>query len=268
MREYGQIQTCFWTDPDIQSLTDQGKLLATYLLTGPHSNGIGCYRLPNGYVQADLGWKNETISKGFTELFRIGFIERCETTFFVVIPKYLKWNKIANPNVAKAREEEFRAIPSKSLIYKTLCESMLSFGSHWTEPFRKGLETVCRTYSKQNPTLPNPIPNPITPPTPPSGGNGKKDNRHRGNRLPDDWCITGELLGWMMANTPDLNVNHTIDTFKDYWKAQPGQKGVKTDWPATFRNWCRRANENHKGNGRPQSAATRFKENLQNALGK
>lgn len=29
--------------------------------------------------------------------------------------------------------------------------------------------------------------------------------------------------------------------FRDYWRAQPGQRGVKTDWPATWRNWCRKA---------------------------
>lgn len=31
--------------------------------------------------------------------------------------------------------------------------------------------------------------------------------------------------------------------FRDYWAALPGQKGVKTDWPATWRNWVRRAAE-------------------------
>lgn len=35
-----------------------------------------------------------------------------------------------------------------------------------------------------------------------------------------------------------------LDKFRDYWAAQPGQKGVKTDWPATWRNWVRRAVEN------------------------
>jgi len=28
--------------------------------------------------------------------------------------------------------------------------------------------------------------------------------------------------------------------FKDYWVAQPGAKGRKADWLATWRNWCRR----------------------------
>ena len=29
------------------------------------------------------------------------------------------------------------------------------------------------------------------------------------------------------------------ETFRDYWVAQPGQKGRKADWEATWRNWVR-----------------------------
>lgn len=157
MREYGQIQTCFWTDPDIQALTDQEKLLATYLLTGPHSNGIGCYRLPDGYILADLGWSPAMVSKGFANLSEMvpkGFAYRCTATFFVVIPSFLKWNPIANANVAAARAKEFDTIPNKFSYYGMLCDSMLKYGKHFTEPFRNRLETV----SKQNPTQPNPEP--------------------------------------------------------------------------------------------------------------
>lgn len=155
MREYGQIQTCFWTDPDIQALNDQDKLLATYLLTGPHSNGIGCYRLPDGYILADLGWSQETVSKAFRNLSEMvpkGFAYRCMGSFFVVIPSFLKWNPIANANVAAARAKEFDTIPEKFTYYGMLCDSMLKYGKHFGEPFRNRLETL----SKQNPTQPYP----------------------------------------------------------------------------------------------------------------
>jgi hypothetical protein len=29
------------------------------------------------------------------------------------------------------------------------------------------------------------------------------------------------------------------DRFRDFWHAKPGQGGVKLDWTATWRNWCR-----------------------------
>lgn len=32
----------------------------------------------------------------------------------------------------------------------------------------------------------------------------------------------------------------STERFIDYWRAQPGQKGCKTDWVATWRNWLRR----------------------------
>lgn len=156
MREYGQIQTCFWSNYDIQQLSDQAKLLATYLMTGPHSNGLGCYRLPDGYVQDDLIWPSETVSKRFGELFQIGFSKRCERTKFVFIPKFLFWNPIANPNVAKSRIKEFETVSKNFTYYRELCESIKQFGNHLPNGFINRIETVCRTVSKQNPTLSNP----------------------------------------------------------------------------------------------------------------
>ena len=35
--------------------------------------------------------------------------------------------------------------------------------------------------------------------------------------------------------------------FIDYWIAQPGQRGTKLDWDATWRNWMRRSAERHSG---------------------
>jgi hypothetical protein len=34
--------------------------------------------------------------------------------------------------------------------------------------------------------------------------------------------------------------------FVDYWIAQPGQRGVKVDWEATWRNWMRRKQGDRK----------------------
>jgi hypothetical protein len=39
---------------------------------------------------------------------------------------------------------------------------------------------------------------------------------------------------------PSVNYKNEHAKFIDYWIAQPGQKGVKSDWEATWRNWMRR----------------------------
>lgn len=157
MREYGQVQSAFWQSNDAQACSDVGKLLALYLLTGPHANGIGCFRLPDGYVMADLGWDSETVSKGFEELSANGFANRFDGVVF--IPNFLRWNRIVNGNIAKARFGEFDALPKGEA--KTLtARAMLEFCGFWSGVEKNHLETVSETPSKpipnQNPTLPNP----------------------------------------------------------------------------------------------------------------
>lgn len=160
MRDYGQVQCSWWGHPDTVHLSDNGKLLFLYLLTGPHSNGLGCYRLPFGYVSSDTGKAIETVSKGFIELEERGVALHCQATEFVVIPKYLKWNPVSNGKVAKARQKEFQDIPSKFQFIHIVAKDILDFGKHFEEPFRNGIERVVRarseTLSKQEPNLTDP----------------------------------------------------------------------------------------------------------------
>ena len=71
--------------------------------------------------------------------------------------------------------------------------------------------------------------------------NKKKENK-RGSRLSQDFCLPNEWNSWARNERPELNVLQTFDKFKDYWIAQAGQKGVKLDWFATWRNWVRNTN--------------------------
>jgi hypothetical protein len=153
MREYGQVQCHFWQSQEVLSFSTEAKVLALYLLTGPHTNGLGCYRLPDGYVMADLGWPASTVSKAFEELFSTGFAKRFETV--VLIPKFLRWNGIANPNVASARQKEFDALPAGEAKSR-LARAMLEFGNHWANSFVKVLQTVAEGLPEQDHTLPNP----------------------------------------------------------------------------------------------------------------
>lgn len=63
---------------------------------------------------------------------------------------------------------------------------------------------------------------------------------HRGTRLPTELEIPNEYIAFCHLERQDLDPHKVWAQFKDYWTAQPGQKGVKTDWAATWRNWVRR----------------------------
>jgi len=65
-------------------------------------------------------------------------------------------------------------------------------------------------------------------------GSRTKGMRLQYTELPANW------REWTFNEHPGLNALETFSRFHDYWVAQPGQKGVKADWLATWRNWCRK----------------------------
>jgi len=61
----------------------------------------------------------------------------------------------------------------------------------------------------------------------------------RGTRLSTDWVPSADQLQFCKDLRDDLDSKSTADSFRDYWISQPGAKGVKTNWDATWRNWVR-----------------------------
>lgn len=113
MRDYGKVHTTFWTSTTTRSMSEDARILALYLITSPHSTIAGVFRLPDGYVCEDLQWSPERVSKGFAELFRKGFGNRCETTKWVWVCKHLEWNPPENPNQRKSAAKIAQAIPDE-----------------------------------------------------------------------------------------------------------------------------------------------------------
>lgn len=77
-------------------------------------------------------------------------------------------------------------------------------------------------------------------PSPPPIPNKRESTAKRGTRLSPDWTPSVDSIAKIRTDAPDVNAQLEHATFVDYWIAQPGQKGVKTDWEATWRNWMRR----------------------------
>lgn len=76
-------------------------------------------------------------------------------------------------------------------------------------------------------------------------GNRGTVSSARGTRLSDSWMPSDDLLQWARVERSDIDPVKEADAFRDYWLSQPGQKGVKTDWDRTFKNWIR----NSRGRG-------------------
>lgn len=71
---------------------------------------------------------------------------------------------------------------------------------------------------------------PLPPPETKPAKKEKRGTRLDVQTLPDEWGA------FVKERAPDLDPDLVFEEFKNYWVSQPGQKGVKLDWFATFRN--------------------------------
>jgi hypothetical protein len=85
------------------------------------------------------------------------------------------------------------------------------------------------------------ITNPLTIQEPEREARSAHGSRFDLKFLPAEW------RDWTHQQFPSLDPDRVFETFADYWKSQPGAKGRKADWLATWRNWCRREADQRQG---------------------
>jgi hypothetical protein len=73
--------------------------------------------------------------------------------------------------------------------------------------------------------------------------------RERATRLEPDWLPSAESVAKAKTDAPHVDHKAEHASFVDYWVAVPGAKGLKLDWEATWRNWMRRKEADHKSRG-------------------
>lgn len=75
-------------------------------------------------------------------------------------------------------------------------------------------------------------------------GSRSEKTATRAARLKPEWKLPKAWGQWAMEKFPQMSeadVRLQADNFRDYWIGVPGQRGVKLDWYATWRNSVRRA---------------------------
>ena len=157
MRDYGKVYTAFWTSDDVQAMTEDERTLALYLLTCPHGNMLGCFRLPNAYASEDLKWAIERISEGFAGLASKGYLDRCERSSWLVIKRYLKWNQFENPNVGKAACKMFSTLAAPEWLKASLVEAMREFSPDFSAPVIARFDAENKTFLNHSDTLREPF---------------------------------------------------------------------------------------------------------------
>jgi hypothetical protein len=152
MRDYGRVYSSFWTSADVRPFSDDGKLLALYLLSNSHGTIAGVGYLPDGYVCDDINWQPVRVSEGFTELSRKGFANRCETTNWVWVTKFFDWNRPHNPNQWKAARKIAGSVPAKCSWHAAFMQEFAIAAGDFPKENPNPLRTVPQTVTKGSPS--------------------------------------------------------------------------------------------------------------------
>lgn len=184
MRDYGKVFTGFWSSETTRSLSDDGRMLALYLLTSDHTNMIGTLRLPDGYACEDLQWSIERVSEGFANCLAKGFATRFDGSNLVVIHNYLTWNPVENQNQAKAAIKLLESLPyntpQRPAMVRAVADSVAGF--------KKPIDDE---YATKIQTLLEPFPNPFETSNSNSSSNSTSSSNSKNPTLAGENCSMG-----------------------------------------------------------------------------
>jgi hypothetical protein len=123
MRSYAKVSPTIWSSDHFNALpSDDSRFVFIYLLSSPHSNSAGCYRLPDQYARVDLNWPLDRYQKAKAEVIATGMASFDAITSTVLIEKWWQFNQPANEKHRRQIEAELKRIPSPTLKAKAIAE--------------------------------------------------------------------------------------------------------------------------------------------------
>lgn len=218
MRNFGMLYCAFWASQDTQDLSDSGKLLAAYLLTGQHTTLLGCFRLPFGYVQADLRWDLDQVTTAFEELSQRGFAAVDGSTGWVQVLNYLKWNKIENPNQGKSAARLLAQIPDHVPFKPDVVRRLEEFSCHLPKAFGSRSAAPSEPHGNRLGTPSKPLPNK-------EKEQKKEQDQDQCEEIPLAGGKLGDPLGIFPARKTKLDLQE-VDDVVEAWNAMAIRAGV------------------------------------------
>jgi hypothetical protein len=279
-RSYANFTTAIWRDDDFRSLTMAEQHCFMMLNTQADISAAGVLTMAlTRWASRVAGCSQADIRGAIAGLESKGFLVVDEQTEEVLVRSFVRWDKgynnfkrqpsihdaadaIESPKLRQALAREFErldapkeCVPESYSQLEGLSDSHTDRhpDSHTDSPRVVVTEGVTTTDS---PTL---IPNSAL--RVPAASGGPRDRaRKRATRIRDDFAangVTPEMVTWARQHAPDVNGGYETQKFVDYWRGKSGKDATKTDWPATWRNWMRKAQEDTRPRRGPTTGANR-----------
>lgn len=113
MSKLRSISTSFWSDPFIEDLSPEEKLLFIYLVTNEKTNMLGIYEASISKMAFETGIEKEMVLKaleGFERLNKVSYQNN-----YVILTNYLKHQKF-NTNMMKSAIDAYNELPNNLKI--------------------------------------------------------------------------------------------------------------------------------------------------------
>lgn len=173
--------------------------------------------------------------KHLTSLAEAGFISRYEAEGVKVI-QVLAWEKHQNPHVKEAPS----SLPAQ---FKHQTRTVQAPDNAQPLPERAGLIPSSLIPDSLSPDSLPLIPDSLVGAAKPAAqAPAAVAPATRGTRLNADWALPKAWGEWALSEFPAWTaekVRTEAAKFGDYWHSKSGKDATKTDWLATWRNWCR-----------------------------
>ncbi len=110
MSKLRSLNTCYWSDPWIETLSPYEKLLFIYLITNEKTNMLGIYEASIKKISFETGIENETVSKALKGFERVGKVNYINN--HVILINFMKHQNF-NPNMMKSAIDIYNNLPNE-----------------------------------------------------------------------------------------------------------------------------------------------------------
>lgn len=224
MARIRSVHPGLWTDESFMELSDGAALLLIGLWTEADDNGVFPWK-PKTIKARIRPASTEPVEPALEELRDAKFLA-CfvvEGKEYGAIRNFRKFQRPKKPNSIHPLPNQFRKFVGLDGESSELVPNQFPTA---TEIAPQMEDVGGREEVEESPPV-----------APPQGG---KPKRKRGCRW-EDTAIDALTDEWR-EDAVDIGVSdpeRVFAKFADYWRAKPGAAGVKLDWQATWRNWCR-----------------------------
>lgn len=233
-----------WDDPWFADLSPDAKLLFLYLITNRRSTAAGAFEITLRAIAFETGLDSKRVQAA---LDAFGDRVRWWPDHQVIWVRNFYKRQAANEKFMISAQRHVAELPidvqrAIAVVYPKLVPNGVSpeTDTHGNG-YAMGISSIGIEESSNSVEEGEGGNGAVAPPPPPADDPPEEPKPKRASRIPDDFEITDDMRRWAIEQGAGaIQVERETEKFLDYWRAAPGSKGVKLDWPATWRNWIRR----------------------------